>query len=100
MHLGLICDTFICAFDVDSYREKRTSTSINVQIQKRCCFAVKTVLACSVNHGKQIMKVGIGYCNNSNSFHSGKSVASEAISNGAVDRPDLVIAFLPWEHGS
>jgi len=39
------------------------------------------------------MKVGIGYDNKKNSVSLGKKVAENAIKNGRIDRPTLVIAF-------
>ena len=39
------------------------------------------------------MKVGVGYCNNRDGFYAGRSVVTDAIRNGAIDRPDLVMAF-------
>ena len=39
------------------------------------------------------MKVGIGYDNQKNSISLGKKVANNAIKNGKIERPALVIAF-------
>lgn len=39
------------------------------------------------------MKVGVGYCDEKDAFHSGKSVVETAIEKANIDRPDLVIAF-------
>ncbi|MCP4264467.1 MAG: hypothetical protein GY777_02640 [Candidatus Brocadiaceae bacterium] len=39
------------------------------------------------------MKVGIGYCNEQNSFNSGRRAASNAIRDGNINTPDLTIAF-------
>lgn len=39
------------------------------------------------------LKAGIGYFNENDAFLSGKKVAENAIKNGGIDRPALVIAF-------
>ena len=39
------------------------------------------------------MKVGVGYCNNRDAFCAGRSGVTDAIRRGAIDRPDLVMAF-------
>jgi len=39
------------------------------------------------------MKVGIGYCNERDAFHSGRTTASDAARGGNLDRHDLVLAF-------
>jgi hypothetical protein len=42
---------------------------------------------------KEKLKVGIGYDNQKNSISLGKKVAENAIKNGKIESPDLVIAF-------
>ncbi|MCP4575601.1 MAG: hypothetical protein GY846_04895 [Deltaproteobacteria bacterium] len=39
------------------------------------------------------MKVGTGYCNEQNSFLSGKKSSENAMEKGGISRPDFVIAF-------
>ncbi len=39
------------------------------------------------------MKVGMGYCNKRDAFHSGRTTASDAARSGNLDRHDLVLAF-------
>ncbi len=39
------------------------------------------------------MKVGVGYCNKQDAFDSGRTVASEAIRSGNINKPDIAIAF-------
>jgi len=39
------------------------------------------------------MKVGIGYCNKRDAFHSGKIIAADAIHAGNIDKPCFAIAF-------
>lgn len=43
------------------------------------------------------MKAGIGYCNHSNAFDAGKSIAEQALHNGNIERPDLLLAFCSGE---
>jgi len=44
-------------------------------------------------HRRGKLKVGIGYFNEKDAFLLGKKVAQNAIKNGRIDRPSLVIAF-------
>lgn len=39
------------------------------------------------------MKAGIGFCNDPDAFESGRSIAEQALSNGNLEKPDLVLAF-------
>jgi len=39
------------------------------------------------------MKVGIEYCNNKDSFISGRNIIENASRTGNIDKPDLIIAF-------
>lgn len=39
------------------------------------------------------MKAGIGFCNDPNAIESGKRIAAQALSDGNIDKPDLVLAF-------
>jgi len=39
------------------------------------------------------MKVGISYCNEADGFLSGKTIAENAIKDGKIEKPGLVIAF-------
>jgi hypothetical protein len=39
------------------------------------------------------MKAGIGFCNDGRAFESGRRIAEQALSNGNIERPDLVLAF-------
>jgi hypothetical protein len=46
------------------------------------------------------MRVGIGWCNEKDSFSSGKRVARLAIQNGDIDRPDLVLSFCSGQNNA
>ncbi len=39
------------------------------------------------------MKAGTGFCNDEDSFYSGKKAGEDAIKSGRINRPDLVFAF-------
>jgi len=39
------------------------------------------------------MKAGVGYCNSSDALFSGRQVAENAIKNGGIEKPCLVLAF-------
>lgn len=39
------------------------------------------------------MKAGIGFCNEAKAFESGKNIAEQALSDGNIEEPDLVLAF-------
>ena len=43
------------------------------------------------------MKVGIGYCNNRDAYHSGRSAVGDATRDGELQRKDFAIAFCAGE---